>query len=85
MLVSFHTSMVPKESPHSKMDVFVIPGWGFYIFLAATILSLVETHVILAFHRSVGPNGPSPEEEEMLEEKGYAFVTFSSFDIHSDT
>lgn len=70
MLVSFHMTMVPKESPYSKMDIFVVPGWGFYVFLMATILSLILTHVILAFHRSCVSPGPSPEEENMLREKG---------------
>eukprot|EP01126_Amoeba_proteus_P062631 TRINITY_DN8544_c0_g2_i11.p1 TRINITY_DN8544_c0_g2~~TRINITY_DN8544_c0_g2_i11.p1 ORF type:complete len:709 (-),score=113.77 TRINITY_DN8544_c0_g2_i11:67-2193(-) len=51
MLTSFHITLVPPNSPHSYLDVFVVPGWGFYTFVMATIMSLIITHVGLAFHR----------------------------------
>jgi hypothetical protein len=72
MLVSFRVSMVPPPpaSPAARLDVFVIPGWAFYMFLAATIISLILTHLILAFHRSVTVPWFSEEEERWLKEKG---------------
>ena len=33
------------------LDLIVVPEWGFYSFLAATMASLALTHIILAVHR----------------------------------
>ena len=34
------------------VDVIVGPGWGIFAFIIATVISLVSTHVVIAFHRS---------------------------------
>eukprot|EP00468_Gymnochlora_sp_CCMP2014_P004522 CAMPEP_0167759172 /NCGR_PEP_ID=MMETSP0110_2-20121227/10872_1 /TAXON_ID=629695 /ORGANISM="Gymnochlora sp., Strain CCMP2014" /LENGTH=1283 /DNA_ID=CAMNT_0007645521 /DNA_START=139 /DNA_END=3990 /DNA_ORIENTATION=- len=55
MLVAFRfnisnpTSEIPVE--FFEVDVYVEPGLGFYLFLLATILSLLTTHVVLHYHR----------------------------------
>jgi len=52
MIVAFRFQLAPTEI-HSKVDVYVLPAWGFYAFLLATMISLILTHIILAAHRKI--------------------------------
>jgi len=70
MLTSFRVSMVPPKSPDSKLDIFVVPGWGFYTFLMATVLSLLLTHLVLAFHRQSQKPDRWDVAKEWLEKNG---------------
>lgn len=49
----FHLASPTTHSLAESIDVVVVPLWGFFAFLVATILSLVTTHVVLALHRRV--------------------------------
>ncbi|KAL6068024.1 LBP/BPI/CETP family, carboxy-terminal domain protein [Balamuthia mandrillaris] len=48
---SSSSSSSAPEWDTSTATIVVKPDWGFYAFLLATIISLVITHVVLAFHR----------------------------------
>jgi hypothetical protein len=50
---SFHLELSdPEQSqPASAVDVYVNPQRGFYLFILATVLSLVLTHVMLHYER----------------------------------
>merc|ERR1712196_267607 len=55
----FHIAVPPEHmdgffnfpSDLVALNVLVRPGWGFYGFLGATIMSLIVSHVCIAFHR----------------------------------
>ena len=72
MLTSFQVTLAPPKVPGARLDVYVVPGWGFYTFLLATMLSLIITHVILAFHRaSVQPPEWKEARLKLLESNLY--------------
>ncbi len=55
-MVAFNFHIVPPVSPHTppgtaSVDAYLVPHWGFYGFMLATMLSLGVTHVVLACHR----------------------------------
>ena len=49
------TSGNSTSSPGTSIDVIVEPGFGFHSFLGATIMSLILSHIVLAFHRRTLP------------------------------
>jgi len=51
MLVGFRFQIVPPVDA-VRVDLYVQPYWGFYSFLAATVVSLVLSHVVLYYHRA---------------------------------
>eukprot|EP00957_Ditylum_brightwellii_P058658 4448671-Ditylum_brightwellii.AAC.1 len=53
-MVAFRTS-VPLGSKETQAvnDIYVVPKWGFFGFVFASICSLVVTHTILYRHRQV--------------------------------
>jgi hypothetical protein len=57
MMVAFNfrieLASAVQPQPPSTLDVFVNPGWGFFGFLLATMLSLVLCHGCVACHRAV--------------------------------
>lgn len=55
MLVAFRFHLAVPGTPHTSADVFVEPGVGIYTFVAATMLSLILSHLCLHFHRKVQP------------------------------
>jgi len=54
VMVAFRTS-VPLGSKETQAvnDIYVVPKWGFFGFVFASICSLVVTHTILYRHRQV--------------------------------
>jgi hypothetical protein len=72
IMVSFRATI--QLNAGVTMEVVIVPRWGFFGFVLATILSLVGTHVILYQHRtltysdaSVASN-PAEDLEEAQEE-----------------
>eukprot|EP00565_Helicotheca_tamesis_P000612 CAMPEP_0185728078 /NCGR_PEP_ID=MMETSP1171-20130828/3555_1 /TAXON_ID=374046 /ORGANISM="Helicotheca tamensis, Strain CCMP826" /LENGTH=471 /DNA_ID=CAMNT_0028396745 /DNA_START=88 /DNA_END=1500 /DNA_ORIENTATION=+ len=54
MMVAFRSTIpVGAESLGIDNDVFLVPKWGFFGFVFASILSQLSTHVILHLHRRV--------------------------------
>lgn len=61
MMVAFNFTLV--VAPGIEVIVFVVPNWGFYGFLLATMTSLGLGHLVLACHRLVSePKVPSDDE-----------------------
>jgi hypothetical protein len=56
---SFHLELSDsaQAQPPSAVDVYVNPQRGFYLFILATVLSLVLTHIMLHYERSGGGSG----------------------------
>eukprot|EP01125_Pyxidicula_operculata_P019199 TRINITY_DN694_c1_g1_i1.p1 TRINITY_DN694_c1_g1~~TRINITY_DN694_c1_g1_i1.p1 ORF type:complete len:571 (-),score=154.12 TRINITY_DN694_c1_g1_i1:331-2043(-) len=50
------------QKGESALDVYVEPQWGFFLFLIATMSSLVMTHIILAFHRKVSSKSKGDDD-----------------------
>ena len=50
MIVAFHMKI---EMFKINISVVVVPIFGFYAFLTATIMSLILTHIIIYWHRKV--------------------------------
>jgi hypothetical protein len=65
MLVAFRFRLSAPAVSEVALDIFVQPHWGFYTFLAATMVSLILSHVILHFHRTSTP--PVDETVKNLE------------------
>jgi len=58
MMVAFNFNLV--VAPGIEVIVYVVPNWGFYGFLLATMMSLGLGHLVLACHRLVSePKVPS--------------------------
>lgn len=56
-MVAFHFSISPPVSPYTPAGTLVVQTWvephyGFYSFIAATICSLLTTHIIVRCHRT---------------------------------
>jgi hypothetical protein len=51
IMVAFRSSI--RSTPVSTIEIVIIPKWGFYGFVLATMMSLLGTHVILYYHRRV--------------------------------
>jgi hypothetical protein len=47
-----------------ELEIVIFPLWGFYGFVAATILSLLGTHTVLYFHRIVQYHEPGETPKE---------------------
>lgn len=72
MLVSFRYHLAFLDSNYS-LDVYVVPKFGFYGFLLATMISLGLGHVLVAFHRGAATRSAharSPTFESVL---GFTF------------
>ena len=85
---SFHLELSDpvQVQPPSAVDVYVNPQRGFYLFILATVLSLVLTHVMLHYERqqtgsSVCSGDGNDDEEIALRDQAAAVA--SAF--HSDT
>ena len=50
---AYHSFINNNTSSSTTITTFVVPQMGFHSFVLATIVSLVMTHVILVFHRTV--------------------------------
>ena len=60
MMVAFNFNLI--AAPGIEIIVYVVPEWGFYAFLLATMTSLGLGHLVLACHRLVTePKVPSDE------------------------
>jgi hypothetical protein len=44
------------------VDVIVKPNWGIFAFIVATVISLISTHVVIAFHRSAATSALDAED-----------------------
>jgi hypothetical protein len=60
-LVSFRYHLSIAED--TIMDVYVVPQFGFFAFLVATILSLILSHALVYYHR-VAESGRSADAQE---------------------
>jgi hypothetical protein len=45
------------------VDVVVKPSWGIYAFIIATVISLISTHVVIAFHRAAAGSSLDAEDK----------------------
>jgi hypothetical protein len=63
---SFHLELSDPEQvqPASAVDVYVNPQRGFYLFILATVLSLVLTHVMLHYERQQTDSGGGNGEDD---------------------
>ena len=58
MMVAFRFHIVSPSSLHFlppgglEADIVVTAGWGIFAFIIATVISLVLSHVMIAFHRA---------------------------------
>jgi len=52
-MVVFRTSADVGLQGYFRADAYIVPRWGFYGFVAATMLSLSGTHLVLYLHRKV--------------------------------
>jgi hypothetical protein len=66
IVVAFRAT-IPLGGPF--LEVWVIPEWGLFGFVAATMLSLIGTHMILYHHRNIMYNCNDPAKEEAQEEQ----------------
>jgi hypothetical protein len=60
----FHVDLAAAGAPAgtaSAVDVVVDPGAGFYLFLGATMLSLLLSHLLLGCHRAAEAGAASPD------------------------
>lgn len=74
----FHLAMT-KGDNKAIIDVIVIPHWGIYGFMLATMISLAMSHIILAFHRNI-------EEKRILPDTGpLESLSDHSFRLHDGT
>jgi hypothetical protein len=65
MMVAFRCHIALASGDNVLVvDVFVVPKWGFYGFLLATMISLGMTHLIVAIHRSTEKTVELPEIEQ---------------------
>jgi len=72
MIVAFHF-YVPLQGG-SVLEVVVLPQFGFYGFLFATMMSLVITHVLLYMHRSsTGATSHNSKERFSIAEHAFDF------------
>jgi uncharacterized paraquat-inducible protein A len=45
------------------VDVVVQPNWGIFAFIIATVISLISTHVVIAFHRAAAGSSLDAEDQ----------------------
>lgn len=82
MIVAFHFNVPLEEG--SVVEVVVLPQFGFYGFLFATMVSLIATHVVLHFHRtSTGETSHNSNERFAVAEHAFEWhgrhYTFNVF------
>ena len=83
MMVAFHFHLELAEpgqlQPPTRLDVYVNPTFGFFGFLAATVLSLIITHVLLFYERrSHTTDASAPSSESNADVDGSAEITSDS-------
>merc|ERR1719453_1402488 len=59
------------------VDVVVRPGWGIFSFIIATVISLVSTHVVIAFHRSAVKSALDAEDNKSFAVRRFSLVSTS--------
>jgi hypothetical protein len=60
------------------VDVIVGPGWGIFAFIIATVISLVSTHVVIAFHRAAVASVLDAEDTKSRAVRRFRYVPFLS-------
>jgi len=55
MMVGFKLDLASSSLKHTMLNVYVEPGAAFYVFMLATMVSLIMSHIILACHRYAQP------------------------------
>ena len=48
------------------VDVIVKPNWGIFAFIIATVISLLSTHVVIAFHRAAAGSSLDAEDTSSI-------------------
>jgi hypothetical protein len=62
MMVAFNFTLA--IAPGLKVIVYVVPGWGFYGFLLATMCSLGLGHLVVACHRLIAETKIPPHDDQ---------------------
>ena len=93
MAVAFRFHLADPHTPETQMDVFVAPDWGFHLFLIATIMTLIMSHILLAFHRGafeklremLPPGFFLNSDGEITPSEDFSSDSFTSFESLSST
>ena len=56
------------------VDVIVEPNWGIYAFIIATVVSLISTHVVIAFHRAAADPSLDAQDNSSIAVRRFRYV-----------